>query len=102
MIDEFLKAGARGINVSHVRHETGDEETPLQSTGLTLEYSVLRCVMGEEDAIDVAARVAQSAAAAGLQDVCLFRQPVMQVATYTPGANEFRQRGRAAENPRST
>ncbi|MEM7691874.1 MAG: hypothetical protein AAF194_05445, partial [Pseudomonadota bacterium] len=91
MIDLFIECGIAGINVSHVRHEIGADESQFHNAGLNVEYSLLRCVVGEEDAKVLGARVAQSAADSGLQDVCLFRQPVVDTATYVPGSNEYRK-----------
>ncbi|MEO0437759.1 MAG: hypothetical protein AAF098_12715 [Pseudomonadota bacterium] len=91
MTDMFLEAGIAGINVSHVRHEIGADQSQFHNAGLNVEYSLLRCVVGEEDAKVLGAKVAESAASAGLQDVCLFRQPVVDTATYVPGANEYRK-----------
>lgn len=88
MIDIFIEAGVAGINVSHVRHEMAAAEHQIAHAALDTEYSLLRCVMDEADARRVAANVAARAAQAGLQDVCLFRQPVVEVATYVPGARE--------------
>lgn len=90
MIDIFLESGIVGINVSHVRQERcgTDDHSPQLSVGH--EYSLMRCVLEEKDAIRVGKQVAIRAAEEGLQDVCLFRQPVYEVATYTPGKEEFR------------
>ena len=90
MIDLFIECGIAGINVSHVRRELGGDGLDRHTIGTDSEYSLLRCVLGEDVASTVAAEVAAKAAEAGLQDVCLFRQPVYEVATYTPGATEFR------------
>ncbi|MEM1143083.1 MAG: hypothetical protein AAF671_05895 [Pseudomonadota bacterium] len=86
----FLEAGVAGINVSHTRQERSGAETQSLESSASTEYSVLRCVMTEEKAIPAAKQVAEEASMAGLQDVCLFRQPVAQVATYVPGSGEFR------------
>ncbi|MEM1401864.1 MAG: hypothetical protein AAGG55_00915 [Pseudomonadota bacterium] len=92
MIDLFIESGIAGINVNHVRRELGVGDSDSHAIGTNAEYSLLRCVLDEGDAIAVAARVAERAAQAGLQDICLFRQPVYEVATYTPGATEFRSK----------
>lgn len=95
MIDLFIDAGVAGINVSHVRHEMATDTQMVGQATLDTEYSLLRCVIDEHLAVDIAAKVAANAAAEGLQDVCLFRQPVAAIATYVPAEREYRQSPRA-------
>lgn len=85
LVERLRRAGVSGSNVSHVRFAADDGAGPGTQTRLHLEYSLLHCVLEATRAEAVMGTVVEGAADAGILDLCLFRQPVTRVATYTAG-----------------
>ena len=90
LIDILLDGGAAGVNVSHARFAAQDGAGELAGARLNLEYSMLRCVSTEARASELHTMACAKAAEAGIEDVCLYTQPVAEIATYVPGARDFR------------
>ena len=90
MTDMLLDAGAHGVNMNHVRFAAQDALCELAGARINVEYTLLRCITSQRLAGSLHATVTQQAEGAGLNDACLFTQPVADVATYVPSEKEYR------------
>ncbi len=90
MIDILLDAGAAGVNVSHARYAAQDELCEIAGARINLEYSMLRCVTSRRRVGSLHVTASEAAKAAGIEDLCMYTQPVAEVATYVPSEREHR------------
>ena len=91
LVDLLLDMGAPGVNMSHARYAAKDELCEIAGARINLEYSMLRCIASERRIGGVLAEAQKRLAELGIEDVCLFTQPVGDVATYVPTEREFRE-----------
>lgn len=99
LIDLLLDAGAPGLSLSYARTVRGgrgaEAETAVGGARISEEYAMLRCITPQAIAAGICAQVEASAESIGVTDLGLFAVPVPRVATYVPGARDYR-RNRAA------
>ncbi len=94
LMDLLLDAGAPGLNINHARFVGRyDEQTSEHLAGARIneEYAVLRCITGAERTTQLAEAIESGAAGAGVSDLCVTVTHVPRVATYLPGATEYRR-----------
>lgn len=90
LIDILLDSGAAGVNVSFARFVAEDELCVLAGAKINVEYALLRCIATESEIGKIRGQVCEKAAAAGINDIAVFTQPVGEVATYIRGVKENR------------
>lgn len=88
LIDIVLDSGASGVNVSHTRFVAQNELCDLAGAKINREYTLLRCISSEREIATIREKACEKAAAAGIDDLALFTQPVGEVATYVASASE--------------
>lgn len=94
LMDLLLDSGAPGLNLNHARfaaRDGGDEAEHLAGARVHEEYTVLRCVTDGEVIERLASAVDSSAPAAGVTDLCVTVSCAPRVATYVPGATDYRR-----------
>ncbi len=93
LMDLLLDAGAPGLNVNYARFVARDDdgsEEQLYGARINQEYGLLRCVTDVERAAHLARVIEEGAAQAGVSDFCATVTEAPRVATYLPGATDFR------------
>ncbi|NOX51629.1 MAG: hypothetical protein GXP16_14015 [Gammaproteobacteria bacterium] len=90
LMDIMLDAGAPGVNVNFTRFTAPDQDCLISGARINEEYGMLRCITDEATAQKIGAVINSEAEDEGLRDFCMFVNPVPNVATYIPGAQDFR------------
>ncbi len=90
LMDIMLDAGAPGVNVNFTRFTAPDQDCLISGARINEEYGMLRCITNEATAQRICAVINSEAEDEGLRDFCMFVNPVPKVATYIPGAQDFR------------
>ena len=91
VMDMILDAGARGVNVTYGRFTALGEGEQLAGARVNDEYGMLRCITDADTAAAIGSVVEAQAETRKLSDLCVFVNPVPAVATYVPGARDFRE-----------
>ncbi|MEM8767508.1 MAG: hypothetical protein AAGE43_08705 [Pseudomonadota bacterium] len=96
VMDLLLDAGAPGLNVHHGRllaELAGHAEEHLAGARINEEYSVLRCITSTGRVSKLAEVMENNAASLGVRDLCVLVTAAPKVATYIPGATDYRAPG---------
>ncbi|MGI9295298.1 MAG: hypothetical protein ACR2PS_15070, partial [Pseudomonadales bacterium] len=96
LMDLLLDAGAPGLNVNYTRFMASDTGCVVAGARVNNEYARLRCVTDDVQAANICAAVEAQAERVGIHDLCMYTQRVPRVATYIPGAKDFRANQTAA------
>lgn len=92
LMDIMLDSGAPGLNSSYCQRITTDTETINQNVNLVSEYGIVNCIVSDKKAHDILAQVKMQAENAGIENLCLYLQPVPKVMTYIHHPQEEKRR----------
>jgi hypothetical protein len=82
LMDMMLDNGAPGLNTSYCQRITTDTESIHDNVNLVHEYGILSCIVDNDTAHDILAQVKIQAEQAGIENLCLYLQPIPKVITY--------------------
>ncbi len=93
LLDAILAGGARGASVSYARFIEVESKTTARGVRLNRESGIIRCVLDRRLVEAVKQSIKQACAQNGINDICIFVQPVTRGYTYTsPKQEEKSQR----------
>ncbi len=90
LTDMMLAAGATGMQISYARFAANEEGCELGGAKINKEYAIFRAVRDPAQAKQISDRVRRDAEQADLADICMYLQPIPLVASYVPGAHNYR------------
>jgi len=96
VMDCLLDNGAPGLSMSLARY-TANSGANLGQARVSGEFGMLRCITDEVTAARLRDAVAQEKDTAEFERMCLFTNAVPMVATYVPGAKDYREASPLAE-----
>lgn len=82
LMDMMLDNGAPGLNTSYCQRITTETESIHDNVNLVSEYGILSCIVDNDTAHDILAQVKIQAEQAGIENLCLYLQPIPKVITY--------------------
>lgn len=92
LMDMMLDSGAPGLNTSYCQRITADTENIHENVNLVSEYGIINCIINDDKAHEILAQVKILAEQAGIENLCLFLQPIPKVMTYIHYPQEERRR----------
>lgn len=95
--DLVLGAGVPGLTVCSTFFTAADEGCQIAGARINSEYSLFRSVLEPALALRVEEVLRDQGAAQGLNDLCVYSNPIPRVARYVPGATEYRKTTLTAE-----
>ncbi|NNF15170.1 MAG: hypothetical protein HKN70_00415 [Gammaproteobacteria bacterium] len=88
--DLVLEAGAPGLTVVQTFFSAAEEGCQIAGARVNEEYSLYRSILRPEVANRVCGAVKEAAEHQGIDDLCVYTNPVPAVARYVPGGKEYR------------
>jgi len=82
IMDIMLDCGAPGLNTSYCQYVTSKIKCLHKGVDLIPEYGIIDCIVANDKAHDILDRVKIQTEELGIEDLCLFLQPVPKVITY--------------------
>lgn len=82
VMDMMLDAGAPGVSTKYCQYLTPENECLQEGVHLVQEYGNISCIVSDNLAHTVLAQVKLKTEQLGIEDLCLYLQPVPRVMTY--------------------
>ena len=92
LMDMMLDSGAPGLNTSYCQRITADTESFHDKVKLVSEYGIINCIIDDNKAHEILAQVKIKAEQEGIENLCLFLQPIPKVITYIHHPQEEKRR----------
>ena len=92
LMDMMLDSGAPGLNVSYCQRITADTASLHDNVNLVHEYGIVNCIIDDAKAHEILSQVKMLAEQAGIENLCLFLQPIPKVMTYIHYPQEEKRR----------
>ncbi|NKB33026.1 MAG: hypothetical protein GKR91_08015 [Pseudomonadales bacterium] len=95
IMDMMLDAGSPGLNINYAQFRSMSDSHLHEGVNLINEYCLLDSIIDDDSAHAIMSSVKQQTEQEGIEDLCLYLQPVPQVVTYLHHPQP--ERRRAAE-----
>jgi len=92
IINFMLNSGAPGLNTNYCQYITSQDQEIHEGVTLVSEYCIINCIVSDEEAHKILEDVKENTAKIGIDDVCLFLQPVPKAITYIHPAHKDKRR----------
>ena len=88
--DMVLEAGAPGLTVVQTSFSAAEEGCQIAGARVNDEYALYRCILRPDVARHVQGVIRETAESRGINDLCVYTNPVPVVARYVPGGTDYR------------